>query len=99
MREVASGAGAHIVVQRSESWNTFSAPSLFALVASLVGCSVDNAVRAWLSSSYGVQVMTFRVPPFYSLIVRTLTILEGLALFVDPDFRLIKVCENLLCCI
>lgn len=37
------------------------------------------------------QVLTFRVPPFYSLIVRTLTILEGLALFVDPDFRLIKV--------
>ncbi|CAN0007023.1 unnamed protein product, partial [Laminaria digitata] len=35
-------------------------------------------------------VLTFRVPPFYSLIVRTLTILEGLALFVDPDFRLIK---------
>ena len=36
-------------------------------------------------------MLTFRVPPFYSLIVRTLTILEGLALFVDPDFRLIKV--------
>eukprot|EP00752_Nemacystus_decipiens_P012504 g11075.t1 len=36
------------------------------------------------------EVLTFRVPPFYSLIVRTLTILEGLALFVDPDFRLIK---------
>lgn len=40
------------------------------------------------------QVLTFRVPPFYSLIVRTLTILEGLALFVDPDFRLIKVQES-----
>lgn len=38
-----------------------------------------------------LKVLTFRVPPFYSLIVRTLTILEGLALFVDPDFRLIKV--------
>ncbi|CAM9610565.1 unnamed protein product, partial [Discosporangium mesarthrocarpum] len=36
------------------------------------------------------EVMTFKVPPFYSLIVRTLTILEGLALKVDPDFRLIK---------
>ena len=42
----------------------------------------------------GPQVLTFRVPPFYSLIVRTLTILEGLALFVDPDFRLIKVREH-----
>lgn len=39
-------------------------------------------------------MLTFRVPPFYSLIVRTLTILEGLALFVDPDFRLIKVLEG-----
>ncbi|CAM9926003.1 unnamed protein product [Ascophyllum nodosum] len=36
------------------------------------------------------EVLTFRVPPFYSLVVRTLTILEGLALYVDPDFRLIK---------
>jgi len=35
-------------------------------------------------------LLPFRVPPFYSLIVRTLTILEGLALYVDPDFRLIR---------
>ncbi|CAM9686993.1 unnamed protein product [Chrysoparadoxa australica] len=34
--------------------------------------------------------LTFRVPPFYSLVVRTLTILEGLALDVDPDFRLVR---------
>jgi predicted unusual protein kinase regulating ubiquinone biosynthesis (AarF/ABC1/UbiB family) len=33
--------------------------------------------------------LQFRVPPFYSLIVRTLTMLEGLALSVDPDFRLV----------
>ena len=26
----------------------------------------------------------------YSLIIRTLTILEGLALYVDPDFRLVR---------
>jgi aarF domain-containing kinase len=36
------------------------------------------------------DLLSFRIPPFYSLIVRTLTILEGLALSVDPDFRLIR---------
>lgn len=34
--------------------------------------------------------LPFRLPPFYSLIIRTLTILEGLALSVDKDFRLIR---------
>lgn len=34
--------------------------------------------------------MPFRLPPFYTLIVRTLTILEGLALYVDKDFKLVK---------
>jgi len=35
-------------------------------------------------------LLPFRIPPFYATIVRTLTILEGLALNVDPDFRLIR---------
>jgi len=35
-------------------------------------------------------LLDFRIPPFYSLIVRTLTILEGLAKGVDPDFKLIR---------
>jgi predicted unusual protein kinase regulating ubiquinone biosynthesis (AarF/ABC1/UbiB family) len=34
--------------------------------------------------------LPFRLPPFYSLIIRTLTILEGLAINVDPSFRLIR---------
>ena len=34
--------------------------------------------------------LPFKAPPFYTLIVRTLTILEGLALYVDPNFRLIR---------
>ena len=33
---------------------------------------------------------TTQLPPFYTLIIRTLTILEGLALSVDPKFRLVK---------
>ena len=35
-------------------------------------------------------LLPISLPPFYSLIIRTLTILEGLALSVDPNFRLIK---------
>jgi predicted unusual protein kinase regulating ubiquinone biosynthesis (AarF/ABC1/UbiB family) len=36
------------------------------------------------------SLLPFRLPPFYTLIVRTLTILEGLALYVDKDFRLVR---------
>ena len=35
-------------------------------------------------------LLPIRLPPFYTLIIRTLTILEGLALYVDPSFRLIR---------
>jgi predicted unusual protein kinase regulating ubiquinone biosynthesis (AarF/ABC1/UbiB family) len=38
--------------------------------------------------------LPFKAPPFYTLIVRTLTILEGLALYVDPNFRLIRGKKN-----
>ena len=36
------------------------------------------------------DLIPFRLPPFYTLIIRSLTILEGLAVFVDPSFRLIR---------
>lgn len=35
-------------------------------------------------------LLPISLPPFYTLIVRTLTILEGLALSVDPSFKLVK---------
>ena len=35
-------------------------------------------------------LLPIQLPPFYTLIIRTLTILEGLALYVDPKFRLIR---------
>lgn len=34
--------------------------------------------------------LPFQIPPYYTMIVRSLTILEGLALSVDPSFRLIR---------
>ena len=36
------------------------------------------------------SVVPFRLPPFYSFIIRTLSILEGLAVNVDPSFRLVR---------
>ena len=35
-------------------------------------------------------VLPFRLPPFYTFIIRTLSILEGLAINIDPNFRLIR---------
>lgn len=34
--------------------------------------------------------LPIQLPPFYTMIIRSLTILEGLALYVDKDFRLVK---------
>lgn len=36
------------------------------------------------------NVLKFRIPPFITIIIRSLTILEGFALSVDPTFRLIR---------
>lgn len=35
-------------------------------------------------------MLKFRVPPYITIIIRSLTILEGFALDVDPNFRLIR---------
>lgn len=35
-------------------------------------------------------LLPFRLPPFYTLIIRSLTILEGLAVSVDPSFQLVR---------
>lgn len=36
------------------------------------------------------NVLKFKIPPFITIIIRSLTILEGFALDVDPNFRLIR---------
>ena len=43
-----------------------------------------------LESISSTGMLPFSLPPFYTLIIRTLTILEGLALSVDPSFRLVR---------
>lgn len=36
------------------------------------------------------NVLQFSTPPFFTVIIRSLTILEGVALSVDPNFRLVR---------
>lgn len=36
------------------------------------------------------NVLKFKIPPYITIIIRSLTILEGFALDVDPNFRLIR---------
>jgi len=36
------------------------------------------------------NVLKFKTPPFFTIIIRSLTILEGMALSVDPNFRLVR---------
>jgi len=36
------------------------------------------------------NVLKFKIPPYITIIIRSLTILEGFALSVDPNFRLIR---------
>jgi len=36
------------------------------------------------------NVLRFSTPPFFTTIIRSLTILEGVALSVDPKFRLVR---------
>lgn len=36
------------------------------------------------------NVLKFSTPPFFTIILRSLTILEGVALSVDPNFKLVR---------
>lgn len=63
------------------------APSDKAFDGSRLNFTRLNANVQALSQDIDLQ---FRIPPFYSLIIRTLTILEGLALYVDPNFKLLQ---------
>jgi len=36
------------------------------------------------------NLLKFKTPPFFTVIIRSLTILEGFALSVDPNFRLVR---------
>ena len=48
------------------------------------------ALQAELDVISRENILKFNTPPFFTIIVRSLTILEGLAISVDPGFRLVK---------
>jgi hypothetical protein len=47
-------------------------------------------LQAELDAISRENVLKFSTPPFFTIIIRSLTILEGMALSVDPNFRLVR---------
>jgi len=47
-------------------------------------------LQAELDSISRENVLKFATPPFFTVIIRSLTILEGVALDVDPSFKLVR---------
>lgn len=38
------------------------------------------------------KVYPFSIPPFFALILRAFSVIEGIALTVDPDYSIVQVC-------
>lgn len=49
-----------------------------------------SRLQAELDSISRENILNFKTPPFFTVIIRSLTILEGFALSVDPNFRLVR---------
>lgn len=49
-----------------------------------------SRLQAELDAISRENVLRFSTPPFFTVIIRSLTILEGVALSVDPNFRLVR---------
>ena len=49
-----------------------------------------SRLQAELDAISRENVLRFSTPPFFTVIIRSLTILEGVALSVDPKFRLVR---------
>ena len=90
-----------LVIQNLKKLDFFPPETNEQLVVSALTAAVMNATDNGEGSSLNFtklsknidgisNILPFRLPPFYSFIIRTLTILEGLALYVDPSFRLIR---------
>lgn len=47
-------------------------------------------LQAELDSISRENILRFSTPPFFTIIIRSLTILEGVALDVDPSFKLVR---------
>ena len=49
-----------------------------------------SKLQAELDGISSENILQFKTPPFFTVIIRSLTILEGFALSVDPKFRLVR---------
>lgn len=49
-----------------------------------------SKLQAELDAISQENLLNFKTPPFFTVIIRSLTILEGFALSVDPKFRLVR---------
>ncbi|KAL6784818.1 hypothetical protein ACKKBF_B03355 [Auxenochlorella protothecoides x Auxenochlorella symbiontica] len=67
------------------------APALAAFFDDVLTASVSSLNFKALVDGLGEVLFRypFRVPPYYALILRSLTVLEGLALSSDPDYKLL----------
>jgi hypothetical protein len=67
------------------------APALAAFFDDVLSNSVSQLNFKSLVDGLGDVLFAypFRVPPYYALILRSLTVLEGLALSADPNYRLL----------
>jgi predicted unusual protein kinase regulating ubiquinone biosynthesis (AarF/ABC1/UbiB family) len=56
---------------------------------------VSNISFSSLSADLGRTMYrySFRIPPYYTLLVRSLSVLEGIALASDPNYK-VGVCAN-----
>eukprot|EP00198_Chlamydomonas_reinhardtii_P004341 XP_001693677.1 predicted protein [Chlamydomonas reinhardtii] len=62
-------------------------PALTGVFSEALQGGVSNLSFGTLSSNLGVTMYNFRIPPYYTLLVRSLSVLEGIALAADPNYK------------
>ncbi|KAL3153782.1 hypothetical protein ABBQ32_013367 [Trebouxia sp. C0010 RCD-2024] len=67
------------------------APALTGVFQDALANGVNNLNFGDLSSSLGQTMYkyNFRIPPYYTLLVRSLSVLEGIALSADPNYKVL----------
>uniref|UniRef100_A0A7S3VLE5 ABC1 atypical kinase-like domain-containing protein n=1 Tax=Dunaliella tertiolecta TaxID=3047 RepID=A0A7S3VLE5_DUNTE len=66
-------------------------PALTEVFQSALSAGVTNVSFSQLSGNLGrtMYQFNFRIPPYYTLLVRSLTVLEGIALASNPDYKVL----------
>jgi predicted unusual protein kinase regulating ubiquinone biosynthesis (AarF/ABC1/UbiB family) len=68
-------------------------PVLEAVFGQALGASIGNLNIKSITDQMSEMMydLPFRVPAFFALIIRSLVTLEGIAIYVDPDFKVLEV--------